>query len=94
MVTGFSGVKEMGLQPFTERFAAEEFAVLLFDFRYLGASDGTPRGQVLAHTHSTICERRSGFLGSQPCADADHLGLWMAPEADTPCCWAHSTLAP
>jgi alpha/beta superfamily hydrolase len=36
--------KEMGLPQFAERFADAGFAVLLFDFRNLGESEGTPRG--------------------------------------------------
>jgi fermentation-respiration switch protein FrsA (DUF1100 family) len=76
MATGFSGVKEMGLQPFAERFAAEGFAVLLFDFRHLGASDGIPRGHVLAHTQLDDLRAALGFLSTHPGVDADRLALW------------------
>src|SRR5262245_36504433 len=46
MAHGIGSTKEMRLPPFAECFAAAGFAVLLFDYRYLGASDGAPRGQV------------------------------------------------
>ncbi len=46
MAHGFSAVKEMYLQDFAERFAANGLACLVFDYRYLGASDGEPRGQI------------------------------------------------
>jgi hypothetical protein len=44
MAHGMGTTKEMGLPQFAERFADAGFAVLLFDFRNLGESEGTPRG--------------------------------------------------
>lgn len=43
MAHGFSGVREQRLDAFAERFAAAGLAVLLFDYRHFGASDGQPR---------------------------------------------------
>lgn len=43
MAHGFSGVREQRLDAFAERFAAVGLAVLLFDYRHFGASDGQPR---------------------------------------------------
>jgi hypothetical protein len=37
----------MGLPQFAEKFAIAGFVVSLFDYRYLGASEGEPRGQIL-----------------------------------------------
>jgi hypothetical protein len=42
MSHGFSGVKEQGLADIAERSRAAGFAVLVFDFRHFGASDGAP----------------------------------------------------
>src|SRR6266567_2249442 len=39
MAHGLSAVKEMYLQHFAERFAAHGLACLVFDYRYLGASE-------------------------------------------------------
>ena len=38
---GFSGVKQM-LEPYAEHFRAAGFAVLAFDYRFLGMSEGEP----------------------------------------------------
>ena len=46
MAGGFSCVKEMHLGKYAEVFTAAGLAVLLFDFRNLGASDGTPRQEL------------------------------------------------
>jgi fermentation-respiration switch protein FrsA (DUF1100 family) len=43
MAHGFSGVREQRLDAFAERFAAAGMAVLLFDYRNFGASEGEPR---------------------------------------------------
>jgi fermentation-respiration switch protein FrsA (DUF1100 family) len=40
---GFSGTRDMGLAPYAERFASAGMAVLMFDYRHFGASDGQPR---------------------------------------------------
>jgi pimeloyl-ACP methyl ester carboxylesterase len=46
MAHGFSATRELRLPAFAERFCAAGFGVLLFDYRYFGASGGEPR-QVL-----------------------------------------------
>ncbi|MBB4664000.1 alpha/beta hydrolase [Conexibacter arvalis] len=43
MAHGFAGVREARLDAFAERFAGAGFAVLLFDYRGFGASEGSPR---------------------------------------------------
>ena len=40
---GFDGVREQRLDAYAERFAAAGLAVLVFDYRYIGSSDGEPR---------------------------------------------------
>ncbi len=46
MAHGFGAVKEMHLDTFAARFAKAGFAVLVFDYRRLGASDGIPRQEI------------------------------------------------
>jgi len=46
MAHGFSAPKEALLANFADRFAAAGFVVTVFDFRFLGASEGEPRGQI------------------------------------------------
>ena len=43
MAHGFSGVREQRLDAYAERFAAAGLAVLVFDYRHFGASQGEPR---------------------------------------------------
>jgi uncharacterized protein len=40
MAHGFSAVKEQVLPKFAERFVEAGFAVLVFDYRYFGDSEG------------------------------------------------------
>jgi NADP-dependent 3-hydroxy acid dehydrogenase YdfG/fermentation-respiration switch protein FrsA (DUF1100 family) len=46
MAHGLAGVKEMRLDAYAERFLAQGYHVLVFDYRHFGESDGMPR-QVL-----------------------------------------------
>jgi alpha/beta superfamily hydrolase len=48
---GIAGQKDMGLQPFAEAFAGAGLAVLLFDYRCFGGSDGEPRNWVSPFRH-------------------------------------------
>ncbi len=43
MAHGLGGTRDAGLEPYAECFAKAGFCVLLFDYRFLGSSDGTPR---------------------------------------------------
>jgi len=43
MGCGAAGTKDMGMEPYALRFRAAGCAVLLFDYRYWGASGGEPR---------------------------------------------------
>ena len=41
--TGFSCVRDQGLDGFAERFAAAGYVALAFDYRHFGDSEGRPR---------------------------------------------------
>lgn len=43
MAHGFASIRELRLAAYAERFAQAGFAVLVFDYRGFGASDGLPR---------------------------------------------------
>jgi len=76
MAHGFSAVKEMMLPNFAERFAAEGFITVVFDFRFLGESDGEPRGNVIP------CEQHEDFRNAitwvslQDEVDEERIGIW------------------
>ncbi len=76
MSHGFSAVKEQRLEPFAERFAAEGFVVLVFDYRCLGASDGAPRGRIIPQLQHDDIRAALAFLAAQPGVDPERLGLW------------------
>lgn len=40
---GLGGTKDAGLEPYAIRFQKAGFAVFVFDYRYFGESEGTPR---------------------------------------------------
>ena len=48
---GIAGQKDMGLEPFAEFFATKGMAVLLFDYRNFGGSEGEPRNWVSPNRH-------------------------------------------
>jgi uncharacterized protein len=76
MAHGFSAVKEMYLQHFAERFAANGLACLVFDYRYLGASDGEPRGQIFPWEQIEDYRNAMTFASELPEVDAERIGIW------------------
>ncbi|MFR9753183.1 alpha/beta hydrolase [Nocardia sp. 004] len=73
---GLGANREMGLDRYARRFAAAGMAVLIFDYRHFGASEGTPR-QLLniarqrADWHAAIAYART-LRG----IDATRIALW------------------
>ena len=76
MAHGLGGVRNAGLEPYAEAFAAAGLAVLLFDYRHFGDSDGEPRDHIVvtkqhADWHAAIAHAR-GLEG----IDAARIGIW------------------
>jgi fermentation-respiration switch protein FrsA (DUF1100 family) len=76
MAHGFSAVKEMFLPAFAEQFRAAGFAVLVFDFRFLGESDGEPRGQVFPFEQHEDYRNAISWISTRPGIDASRIGIW------------------
>lgn len=76
MAHGWSGVKEMCLANFAEAFAAAGFVVLVFDYRYLGESEGEPRGDVIPNEQRRDYKNAITWICRQPEVDAGRIGLW------------------
>jgi hypothetical protein len=76
MAHGLSAVKEMSLAGFAERFAAAGLAALVFDFRYLGESQGEPRGQIFPHEQQEDYRNAISWLARRPEVDPDRIGAW------------------
>lgn len=76
MAHGFGAVKEMYLDRYAEVFAAAGFAVLVFDYRRLGASDGSPRQEIEPAAQIEDYRNAITWIAAQPGVDATRIGLW------------------
>jgi fermentation-respiration switch protein FrsA (DUF1100 family) len=76
MAHGIGLIKEMGLPQFAEFFAQAGFVVSLFDYRYLGASEGEPRGQMLPTEQHEDYRNAITWTQLQNEVDPERIGLW------------------
>lgn len=76
MAHGFSAVKEMRLANFAEKFSAAGLAVLVFDFRFLGESEGEPRSQIFPYQQLEDYKNAISWVLGQPEVDPDRIGVW------------------
>jgi fermentation-respiration switch protein FrsA (DUF1100 family) len=77
MAHGFSAVKEMfRLSAYAERFQKAGFVTLVFDFRFLGASDGEPRGRIVSFDQQADYRNAITWLTQQPGVDPERIGVW------------------
>lgn len=76
MSHGITAVKEQHLAPFAERFAAEGFHVLVFDYRFLGASEGEPRGRIDPQAQHNDIRAALTWVSAQAGVDAERIALW------------------
>ena len=76
MAHGLSGTRNASLEPYAERFAAAGFYVVLFDYRYLGDSDGEPRQLISIPRQLEDWKSAIAFARTMPGVDAERIGLW------------------
>jgi hypothetical protein len=76
MAHGFSAVKEMGLEAMADALAAAGFAVLAYDHRNLGASDGEPRQEIDIWAQARDYRSAFDWLAARPAVDATRIALW------------------
>jgi len=76
MAHGLGAVKEMYIEPFAERFAEAGIAVLVFDYRYFGASAGEPRERVSPRDQIEDYRNALTWLSLRPEVDQGRLGVW------------------
>ena len=76
MAHGFSGVKEQALPDFAIQFVQAGFAVLLFDYRCFGSSDGEPRCQIFPLDMVEDYRNAISWACEQPNLDANRIGIW------------------
>ena len=73
---GFLCTMAMDFPDYARRLAGEGFAVLRFDYRSFGESDGCPRGELLPLRQSDDVRAAVSFLGAQPEVDPQRIALW------------------
>lgn len=76
MAHGLGGVKEERLDAFAERFAAAGYACLVFDYRYFGASGGSPRQLLDVRSQRDDWETAVDFARILPTVDPDRVVVW------------------
>ena len=76
MAHGFSGVKEMSLDKFAEVFAKAGMAVLVYDNRCLGASDGRPRGEIDPTWQRRDYRTAITYAQTLREVDQNRIGIW------------------
>ena len=72
---GFRGIKEWFLPDFAREFSRRGHAVLTFDYRGFGESDGQ-RGRLIPAEQVEDIRSALTFLGAQPWVDQDRLALY------------------
>jgi cephalosporin-C deacetylase-like acetyl esterase len=72
----FPAVKEMYLDHYAEVFCSAGFAVLVFDNRNFGASDGELRYEIDPWQQVRDYRHAITWVGRQPQIDQDRIGVW------------------
>ncbi|MEU4343213.1 alpha/beta fold hydrolase [Nocardia sp. NPDC023852] len=73
---GLGANREMGLDRYARRFAAAGIAVLVFDYRHFGASQGTPRQVVNIARQRADWHAAIAFARTLRGIDATRIALW------------------
>jgi fermentation-respiration switch protein FrsA (DUF1100 family) len=73
---GLGAIKEMGLDRYAERFCAGGLAVLAFDYRHFGASDGEPRQLLDIERQLADWAAAVGYARGLEGVDPARIALW------------------
>src|SRR6059036_471516 len=73
---GWCYVKELRQPRYAEAFVAKGIAALVFDYRRLGASDGTPRQRLDPWDQIEDYQNAITFLEERAKVDGDRIGVW------------------
>lgn len=73
---GLGGTKDMGLQVYARHFQRAGFAVLAFDFRFLGKSEGEPRQLVWIPYQLEDYAAAVAYARNLEEIDPDKIALW------------------
>lgn len=73
---GFSATMAMGLDRYAQAFNAAGFAVLYYDHRNLGSSDGEPRGEINPWIQARGYRDAVAFARELPAVDPERVAIW------------------
>ncbi|MCG8392769.1 MAG: alpha/beta fold hydrolase [Pseudomonadales bacterium] len=73
---GFGLTKECGLSPFRDAFLEAGYAVMLFDYRHFGESEGMPRQVLLPHREVADWQAALACVRKQQEVDNQRIVLW------------------
>ncbi len=76
MTHGYGSLKEMYVDKFAEKFASNGFAVLLYDHRNFGDSDGQPRQEINPYDQVMDYQHAITFMSSLEEVDSSRIGIW------------------
>jgi pimeloyl-ACP methyl ester carboxylesterase len=76
MGSGFSCVRDQGLDAFAERLAAAGYAALAFDYRHWGESDGEPRQLSIAGRQRADWRSAVAYAADEKDIDSSRIALW------------------
>ena len=76
MAHGFSAVKEQALPEFAEKFSEAGFAILVFDYRFFGASEGEPRCQLFPLEMVEDYRNAMSWVSEHPRVDRERICIW------------------
>jgi fermentation-respiration switch protein FrsA (DUF1100 family) len=76
MSHGFSATKEQALDAYADVFCAGGFAVLVFDNRNLGESDGPMRGEITPSDQISDFRDAISYAITRDDVDAARIGIW------------------
>ena len=76
MANGFSGTRDVGMPFFAETFARSGFAAFAFDYRYFGASGGSPRQLLNPWDQLDDWRAALSFVRTLNQVDSERLAIW------------------
>lgn len=76
MAHGFGGIRSAGLGAFATRFRAAGIAVLVFDYRHFGTSEGRPRGLIDIGRQREDYRAAVSFVRGLADVDAERVAVW------------------
>ncbi|MFZ5596944.1 MAG: alpha/beta hydrolase [Bacillota bacterium] len=76
MAHGFGALRTFGLEPFAEKFVSQGIAVLMFDYRGFGNSDGYPRNLISPKKHIQDWHSAIAYARRIRWVNHSRIGLW------------------